>query len=51
MFVIEAEGGGPALDGTREYRNEYVMFIRLRDRKIAEVREYYNPLKLRDLRG
>lgn len=49
-FVIESTGTGRTVRGS-EYRNEYIQFITLRDGKIARVREYFNPLAVRDLTG
>jgi hypothetical protein len=49
-FVVESTGVGRTRRGT-EYRNDYVQFIGLRDGKIARVREYFNPIWVRDLRG
>lgn len=48
QVVVESTGAGQTVRGT-EYRNDYVQFITFRDGKIARIREYFDPLRVRDL--
>lgn len=45
LFVATAEAS-TTMAGGKPYANRYVIFVRLRDGRIAEHTEYLNPLKV-----
>ncbi len=52
VFVLEFSGHGKGVETGEPYDQQYVSVIRLRDGKIVQYRDYWNPLVvLRALRG
>jgi uncharacterized protein len=49
IATLRSEGGVVATG--KRYANEYVAFFRIRDGKVVEYREYFNPLKVLEAFG
>lgn len=45
-LVAEIHGESTSKETGRRYVQDYVMMLRARDGKIAEVKDYYNPMKV-----
>ena len=43
LVIVEARGDNEVLGSDRRYRNQYVMFVRFRDGKVARWTEYSDP--------
>ena len=43
LVIVEVRGDNQVAGSERRYRNHYVMFLRFRDGKVAEWREFSNP--------
>jgi len=43
LVIAEVRGDHQVLGSDRRYQNHYVMFLRFRDGKVAEWREFSNP--------
>lgn len=44
--IIEAQSEGTYANGRPSYRNHYVFMLAVKDGKITEWREFYNPLEV-----
>ena len=43
LVIVEVRGDNVVRDADRHYQNHYVMFLRFRDGKVHEWREFSNP--------
>ena len=51
MIIVEAHARSDVVALGKVYDQDYVMFFKLRDGKIAHFKEYYNPMVLIDVFG